>query len=201
MSTLQAKTNAITEKLTSLDHAEKLELFEGVADSGDYDLIEAITETLLNRDHIKFNIVLVNELVSKFDSEMDFFSLNLTANGKNSSFDYYQGVGHRAAKREKGIKAIKASKIQHGQGVSYVGGTQVHQFIKKPTTASILYCLLLDSRATDESFIDWCNNFGADSDSITAYKTYESCISTSIALDSIIDSQAQELLSALLSQY
>lgn len=46
---------------------------------------------------------------------------------------------------------------------------------KGPKLEDILHCLLLDSQAREMSFIDWCWNFGYDSDSISAFNTYQEC--------------------------
>ncbi len=61
-------------------------------------------------------------------------------------FDYYTGTGHR-----------KGGKPQ------------------KPELSSILYSLVTDASACDESFDDWCSNFGYDTDSRKALETYLSC--------------------------
>lgn len=61
-------------------------------------------------------------------------------------FDYYTGIGHR-----------KNDKPQ------------------KPELSSVLYSLVMDASACDESFEDWCSNFGYDTDSRKALETYLSC--------------------------
>jgi len=47
--------------------------------------------------------------------------------------------------------------------------------IKPPKLADIFYGLVLDSEACEMSFQDWCDNFGLDSDSIKAKKSYDQC--------------------------
>lgn len=61
-------------------------------------------------------------------------------------FDYFTGVGLR-----KGAKPIT------------------------PTAASVLYSLVSDSSAADESFADWCDEYGYSSDSIKTFDTYRAC--------------------------
>jgi hypothetical protein len=46
---------------------------------------------------------------------------------------------------------------------------------KKPCIDDVLYSLVMDSMAMDESFIDWCDNFGYDSDSRKALDIYLKC--------------------------
>lgn len=61
-------------------------------------------------------------------------------------FDYYTGTGHRK------------------------GGEP-----KIPELSSVLYSLVMDANACDESFDDWCLNFGYDTNSRKALDTYLSC--------------------------
>ncbi len=42
----------------------------------------------------------------------------------------------------------------------------------EPTAAGVLECLLSDASSADESFPDWCGNYGYDDDSREAYRTY-----------------------------
>lgn len=45
-----------------------------------------------------------------------------------------------------------------------------------PKLADVMYSLLSDSSAMDETFADWCGNFGYDDDSIKALETYQACV-------------------------
>jgi hypothetical protein len=46
---------------------------------------------------------------------------------------------------------------------------------KEPTAADVLSCLVADADALDYSFEEWCGDFGYDTDSRTAEKTYKAC--------------------------
>ena len=48
-------------------------------------------------------------------------------------------------------------------------------FIYVPQIRAVLECLFMDSAACDESFADWCSNFGYDTDSRSALDTYLAC--------------------------
>src|SRR5688500_8300302 len=50
-----------------------------------------------------------------------------------------------------------------------------HYRIKKPTLADILDCLCMDSCALDQSFEEWCSEFGYEEDSRKAEETYQAC--------------------------
>ncbi len=45
----------------------------------------------------------------------------------------------------------------------------------QPTAADVLYSLVADSSACDETLDDWASNFGLDSDSIKANALYLAC--------------------------
>lgn len=65
-------------------------------------------------------------------------------------FDYYTGVGHRG----------KNNKPQ------------------KPELSAVLSCLAMDASACSMSFDRWCEDFGYDTDSRKALKTYLECQDT-----------------------
>ena len=46
---------------------------------------------------------------------------------------------------------------------------------KPPKSSEILCSLALDSTAAEESFEDWCANFGSDPDSIKSRETWKAC--------------------------
>lgn len=46
---------------------------------------------------------------------------------------------------------------------------------KTPTASDLVWAVAIDSEAIDESFSDWCDNFGYTTDSITARSTYKAC--------------------------
>lgn len=46
---------------------------------------------------------------------------------------------------------------------------------KTPSNSDIMYSLLLDSEASVYSFSEWCEFFGHDSDSISAFNIYQQC--------------------------
>ena len=48
-------------------------------------------------------------------------------------------------------------------------------FPVSPKAASVLYSLVIDSEALDQSFSNWCANFGYNDDSMSAHDTYRAC--------------------------
>ena len=46
---------------------------------------------------------------------------------------------------------------------------------KTPTASDLVWAVAIDSDAIDESFKNWCDNFGYSTDSITARSNYKAC--------------------------
>lgn len=70
----------------------------------------------------------------------------ITING--IGFEYYTGIGHRDKKTDRP---------------------------QKPELSGVLSSLAFGAGACDESFDDWCSNFGFDTDSRKALETYLAC--------------------------
>lgn len=77
-----------------------------------------------------------------------------------------------------------AEKIKRGDG----HGT-------KPTAYDILACLTADMG--DVSFIEFCDNFGYDNDSIKTQKTYVACVEQSKELHKLFSESELEALSEI----
>lgn len=48
----------------------------------------------------------------------------------------------------------------------------------KPSIADVIHALTIDASAINESFHEWCDNYGYDSDSISAFEMYRKCCAT-----------------------
>jgi hypothetical protein len=57
--------------------------------------------------------------------------------------------------------------IDYGMGTAHEG--------KEPTLDEVLYAIQSDSRAGDDSFDEFCDAFGYDTDSRKAYADWEAC--------------------------
>lgn len=104
--------------------------------------------------------------------------------------DFYMGTGNRELSKAH-AEMSQVGLIRAAFGWGHNNGTynprserdrrmlaKAKEALKKPvnpTAADVLYCLLSDAEACDMSFSDWCDTFGADSDSIKALSTYQAC--------------------------
>ena len=60
---------------------------------------------------------------------------------------------------------------------------------EEPTAADVLYCLIQDTSGYDynDSFEDWCSEYGYDTDSRRAEGIYEKCRKISVKLHRLLD--------------
>ncbi len=88
----------------------------------------------------------------------------LTYLGRSMTTFYSMGIGHRTY-RGKPVPSFK----------SVYDKERIESYIKinKPTAGAVLESLMSDD--TDESFEDWCLNYGYETDSRRALDTYLKC--------------------------
>lgn len=121
--------------------------------------------------------------------------------GANSVFktEYFTGTGHR---KDTAITAMQRRSLQ-GCNPKSIAWQDMLKGMKPvpPSAASVLHSLLLDSRAIDQSFLDWCDEYGSDSDSRKALAMYEACCESGRKMRELFTSAQRETLSNLLQDY
>lgn len=70
-----------------------------------------------------------------------------------------------------------------------------------PHVASVLHCLLLDAKAIDQSFDDWCGDFGYSTDSIKAASIYQECCNIGKTMRLLMPRELRAQLDTLLQDY
>lgn len=93
--------------------------------------------------------------------------------GNGTTQEYYTGIGHRTAR---GAYNEEYRRLKHARLSQY----GLERFIGvsnpvSPTIDRLLSSLAMDSRAEEQSFADWCSDYGSDTDSRAALDTYEQC--------------------------
>jgi hypothetical protein len=114
------------------------------------------------------------------------------------SWDYYQGLGHRIAawgvisdkRLVKSGKSVQGGK-NHGHSIYCI----------LPTAASVLYSLLLDGLSAEQTFSDWCCDFGYDTDSRKALNSYMTCQDTLGKLRKVFTPAQIDELQVILEDY
>lgn len=125
-------------------------------------------------------------------------------------FDFFTGLAHRAeATREQKQMATmgfpglnendKKGKTSYGR--RYLAQVEKMRKPVAPFAASVLYGLLLDSQGAEQNFLDWCSEYGYDSDSRKAFATYEACCENRAKLYRVFNREQVEHLAKLLEDY
>ena len=128
----------------------------------------------------------------------------------NQSFNYFTGLGHR----EKNTPALRGQVAYGFQGLTYedkegktvygrkyLAKVEASRKPQNPAIAGLLYSLILDGTACNESFAAWCDNFGYDTDSRKALETYEQCKKGFDKLRKVLSSGQIEHVRKLLEDY
>ena len=108
-------------------------------------------------------------------------------------FEYFTGFGCRETVR--GFKAINMPRAQYTKG--HWQATKP----KAPRAAGVLYSLILDSSAAEQTFESWCGDYGYDTDSRKALATYLACQDNADKLGRIFDRATRAALSEALEGY
>lgn len=76
----------------------------------------------------------------------------------------------------------------HYQGRTMVTPFYTGQMAGEPTVRDVLECLLSDASgvANSESFEDWCGDYGYDTDSRKAERTYNACVEQTESLRQLL---------------
>ena len=86
---------------------------------------------------------------------------------------------------------FKIERIGFGPSTEFIGEySQGSAHKNPPKFRDVLDCLALHARSTDQSFEDWCSDFGYDTDSRNAQKTYEACAETRTKLMTLLGRDA-----------
>ena len=93
-------------------------------------------------------------------------------------FDYYTGIGHRT------LDTMAKYRVKTGLGVNSFQQLLAKYNLKTtleyskpvpPKLDDVLHSLVMDSSACEESFDDWCSDYGYDTDPRKALDLYLQC--------------------------
>jgi hypothetical protein len=134
------------------------------------------------------------------DWECDEWRATFTKDKVSISFAYFTGTGHRKIPK---ASAHEAARMRRAYGNTCERQPAYKALFKPvaPDAASVLYCLLLDASANNQSFLDWCSDFGYDSDSIKAQNTYNECCKTAQELRKVFNHDMQQALQEALQDF
>lgn len=126
--------------------------------------------------------------------------------GKRYVTDYMQGVGHIPAPTHKtnhlrqwsvGEQEMMAS----NEGKYYAtNSTFITASLPVPKFFDVFQSLMMDASTANDTFPDWCDNLGYDSDSREAERIYNECLKVNMALQDMftyVERQALDTAIAL----
>lgn len=137
--------------------------------SNDYDKMKQDVDNYLSELGVTFNAQYLGETTRDDNWKCDEYRITFTRGTVEIKTDYYMGTGHR--------KPVKGAPTDSGRGNTLFREQWEKKYFKPipPMAADVLYSLILDASAIDESFEDWAANFGYDTDSRKALSTYNQC--------------------------
>ena len=136
----------------------------------------------------------------------DCFAFTCSINGE--SFDYYLGTGHGIDDKELTELAQKSGRSKSSELVRWKAKhpgefctVEPFGLVKKPTAADLLYSLIADSGACNDSFDEWCSDYGYDTDSRKAMDIYIACQTNASKLRKAMSRDLIAQCAAILEDY
>ena len=133
--------------------------------------------------------------------EHDAFTVSLASASNNFSTSYMTGTGHRTTHRSRKAKMALSRALYPDTHIKTASKTANDMIAHIPAQASILSSLILDAQAGDMLFNDWCDDYGYDSDSISAFDTYQACCKTHAQLRTVFTQTQLAHLTTLTEEY
>ena len=138
---------------------------------------EIVVQNYLNSIKIEVSMVYCGETTRDNNWQCDAWKITLTAGKISKVFEYYTGVGHRAALNL---------------------NNRVPIF---PAAADLLYSLQIDAETCEQSFDSWCSEYGYDTDSRKALETYLLCQQNGMKYNQLFSRQQREAIAEMLQDY
>ena len=158
---------------------------------------------------IVYNVALVGP-TTRDKWECDQWRVTLEKDGKVETFDYYTGKGLRAPATAQQKEMVRRGfpgltdndlKGKTGYGKRYLAAVESLRSPVAPDAAGVIYSLTLDASATEQSFSDWCTEYGYDDDSMKAFRLYTDCCNTGKQLHRLFSEWQLNVLRELLQDY
>lgn len=126
----------------------------------------------------------------------DEWRITLERGNKKESFEYFTGTGHRVSK-------VTMPDIIRKSPRSVATASWIKENVKPhtPQVAGVIYAMLMDTSAAEQSFANWCADFGYDTDSRKAFSVYEACQKNADKLFKLFTLVERDHLSKLLEDY
>lgn len=170
--------------------------------------INASVDAFLEANHVKYGVSHAALLTDDQKWEHDLWIVTLTKltvwekPGARITLEYRTGIGNRKVPPKPSYTwalykraLVENHRSRHDQ--------IFREYAKpvRPAAASVLHCYAFDAMALDMSFKVWCNEFGYDDDSISAFETYRACCEAGTNLAKIFDHTQLAQLREMVMEY
>lgn len=113
---------------------------------------------------------------------------------KGKTFEYYTGIGHRESAAMFSQDREEYNRLKNANLNDY----GLKSFLKLsratlPTIEGLFYSLVMNSSAADQTFSDWCSDFGYETDSRKALQTYEDCQESAVKMRGLTSATLDQL--------
>lgn len=139
--------------------------------------IDNAVDTFLSANQITYSVAYVGEMQKAWNdgdkaTPMDQWIIAFKRGKESMQEMYFTGIGLRTKAKPKSFDGLHGLKATDKRVIDW---HKKNDKPCKPSATSVLYSLTMDMQAMHESFNDWCDNYGYDSDSMKAFKTYQDC--------------------------
>ena len=129
--------------------------------------------------------------------ECDAWLCKFQRQGKEMFSDFYTGIGHRESK----IKMPADIALLRPNILMRVQWEKANLKAVAPNAATVLHSLLLDSSGAEQNFLDWCGDYGYDSDSMKAHKIYTDCCEQLQKVRAFFTNEERQAMQEILQDY
>ncbi|WVS24601.1 hypothetical protein PSPHG_CDS_0120 [Pseudomonas phage Psxphi15] len=169
--------------------------------------IETAVNEYLKAQGITFAAVLTGS-GKRDDWECDSWSVKFTRaakivdggkriDAKECVTEFHTGLGHRQSKHP-----MPADIARLGKNI--IARVEWERACLKPVTpqaASVLYSILSEAQGAEQNFLDWCGDFGYDTDSMKAHATYTACCEILQKVRAFFTNEERAAMQELLQDY
>ena len=156
---------------------------------------EKDVDAILIENKIVYNVRYLGKFLTD-NLECDKWNVTFTAGaGTKQEFEYCTGLGHRQCVKTRPFGWVNYSAVQRKTWV------KENMLPVTPFAGAVLYCLLSDMSCANDTFVEWCDNMGYDTDSRKALQTYLACQENGAKLRKVFNNNLLKLLKEVLEDY
>lgn len=160
--------------------------------------IETAVDEFIKAANVSFSVALVGA-TKRDDWECDKWRVTIKTARIEFTSEFFTGTGHR-------VDTVNTRMLRAHLKGCHPNSIAWQNMLKRmkpeaPCAASVLYSLVSDGAAIDQSFTDWCDELGYDTDSRKALQTYEACCESGRKLREVFNHEQRQQLANLLQDY